>query len=61
MIDLEKRERARYTLLKKLEELSEKYPNLRVGQLILNAVAAEQLYYLENEELQAALEKLYEP
>ena len=61
MIDLEKRERDRYTLLKKLEELSEKYPNLRVGQLILNAVAAEQLYYLENEELQAALEKLYEP
>lgn len=34
-----------------IERVWECYPDLRLGQLILNSVNANQLYYMEDEEL----------
>lgn len=38
-------------ILQKLERIWEKYPDLRLGQLILNSVQGPVLYYVEDEEL----------
>jgi len=39
-------------VLKELQSLWEKYPDLRLGQLLLNSVKSEQeLFYIEDEQL----------
>ena len=38
-------------ILFQIERVWECYPDLRLGQLILDAVDARQLYYMEDEEL----------
>ena len=47
-------------ILDRLKTLWKKYPDLRLGQLILNVLQDPILYYIEDEELIEALEKAYE-
>lgn len=47
-------------ILDRLKTLWKKYPDLRLGQLILNVLQAPVLYYVEDEELIEILEKTYE-
>lgn len=47
-------------ILDRLKTLWKKYPDLRLGQLILNVLQDPVLYYVEDEELIEALEKAYE-
>jgi len=46
-------------VLKELEEIWTKFPDLRLGQLLLNAVADPTLYYTEDEDLLKELKDLY--
>ena len=46
-------------LLIRLGELWEKYPDLRLGQLIGNYVEGSSLYYIEDNELLDVLEEFY--
>lgn len=46
-------------ILERLEKIWEKYPDLRLGQLITNVVRDPTLYYLEDDELLEFLEKFY--
>ena len=45
-------------ILKILEKIWKKYPDLRLGQLLENAVK-KNLYYMEDEKLMEELEKFY--
>lgn len=47
-------------ILDRLKTLWKKYPDLRLGQLILNVLQDPVLYYVEDEELIEILEKTYE-
>lgn len=47
-------------ILDRLKTLWKKYPDLRLGQLILNVLQDPVLYYVEDEELIETLEKAYE-
>lgn len=47
-------------ILDRLKTLWKKYPDLRLGQLILNVLQDPVLYYIEDEELIETLEKAYE-
>lgn len=48
-------------ILARLEKVWEKYPDLRLGQLIVNVVDdASLLYMLEDNELIEGIEKVYE-
>lgn len=46
-------------ILDRLKTLWKKYPDLRLGQLILNVLQDPVLYYVEDEELIETLEKVY--
>lgn len=46
-------------LLARLKAIWERHPDLRLGQLILNVASDPVLYYVEDEELITAMEKLY--
>lgn len=47
------------SILARLNILWKEYPDLRLGQLLLNACTDPQLYYIEDEELISKLERLY--
>ena len=47
-------------VLDKIKNIWKKYPDLRLGQLICNAVCDPALYYIEDNELVEALKELYE-
>ena len=46
-------------ILNRLQVVWEKYPHLRLGQLILNITRDPALYYVEDDELIAAIETFY--
>lgn len=46
-------------ILDRLKTLWKKYPDLRLGQLILNVLQDPALYYIEDEELVELLEEFY--
>ena len=46
-------------ILDRLKTLWKKYPDLRLGQLILNVLQDPALYYIEDEELIELLEEVY--
>ena len=46
-------------ILDRLKTLWKKYPDLRLGQLILNVLQDPVLYYVEDEELIELLEEVY--
>jgi len=48
------------TVLSGLKDIWEKYPDLRLGQLICNVVRDPALYYIEDEDLVKALKEFYE-
>jgi hypothetical protein len=45
--------------IRALETLIERYPNLRLGQLIANAIAGRDLFNIEDDELGYALNQLF--
>lgn len=45
--------------LRTLETLIERYPNQRLGQLIYNAIAGRDLFYIDDDELGLALNHLF--
>lgn len=47
------------SILKELGEIWKEYPDLRLGQLILNTIKDPQLYYIEDEDLIIRLKKFY--
>lgn len=47
-------------ILDRLKTLWKKYPDLRLGQLILNVINDPALYYIEDEELIDLLEEYYD-
>ena len=47
-------------ILRNIEVIWEKYPQLRLGQLLMNADSYGTLYYLEDEELIRKLQGFYE-
>ena len=47
------------TYIKKLKKIWEQHPDLRLGQLILNAVKEDNLYYIEDGSLFRDIENLY--
>ena len=46
-------------ILKEVKNIWEKYPDLRLGQLICNVVCDPALYYIEDENLIEALKEFY--
>lgn len=46
-------------MLERLGKVWKEYPDLRLGQLILNVARDPMLYYLEDEELIKTLEEFY--
>lgn len=46
-------------VLERLKRIWKEYPDLRLGQLILNVVRDPALYYLEDEEIVERLEEFY--
>jgi hypothetical protein len=42
-----------------LAKVQTEYPNLRAGQIILNAVPEDKVYYVSDEELLVLLKKIY--
>ena len=48
------------TILTQLQEVWEKVPDLRLGQLLLNVVVDPALYYLEDQELISRLKSYYQ-
>jgi hypothetical protein len=49
----------RAQIVRTLETMIERYPNMRVGQLFDEAVGASQLYYVSDEDLAYALNHLF--
>lgn len=49
----------RLQTLRTLETLIERYPNLRLGQLISNAISGQDLFNIEDDELGRALNHLF--
>jgi hypothetical protein len=49
----------RQAALDKLRELSLRFPNLRLGQLLINATTGRDLFNLEDDELARMLDQLY--
>ena len=47
------------SVLNRLQAVWEKYPDLRLGQLILNVVQDPTLYYLEDDKLIETIEEHY--
>jgi hypothetical protein len=47
------------TVIKVIKQVQEAYPELRVGQIILNAVPEEELYYIDNKILSEKLSMVY--
>jgi len=45
--------------IRNLETLIERYPNLRLGQIVSDAIAGRDLYYIEDDELGYALNHLF--
>ncbi len=48
----------RANVIKQLETLAERYPNLRLGQILQNAISGD-LYYVDDAALLHALQQLY--
>lgn len=48
-------------ILKKLQAVWEQYPDMRLGQLILNVVGDPSLYYIEDQDLVDVIELFYNP
>ena len=46
-------------ILSRIEKIWEKYPNLRLGQLIINSIPEGLLYYEEDEKVIEEIEKTY--
>jgi len=46
-------------ILKEIGDIWETYPDLRLGQLLLNVINDPALYYIEDEDLVKAAEDLY--
>ena len=46
-------------ILNDIKNIWEKYPNLRLGQLICNVIRDPALYYIEDKELIEALKEFY--
>lgn len=46
-------------ILERLEKIWNEYPDLRLGQLILNVYSDPTLYYVEDDKLLSAMESLY--
>lgn len=46
-------------ILNELGEIWKGYPDLRLGQLLLNVARDPMLYYIEDDELMARLERCY--
>jgi uncharacterized protein YihD (DUF1040 family) len=46
-------------VLARLQKVWEKFPDLRLGQLLVNAVNSDLLYYKEDKELVDAVEECY--
>jgi len=46
-------------ILKNIEVIWEKYPDLRLGQLLINATTEEGFYYTEDEDLMNRLKERY--
>lgn len=46
-------------ILERLEKVWDEYPDLRLGQLILNVCSDPVLYYMEDDELLNKIESLY--
>ena len=46
-------------LLTRLQEVWKKYPDLRLGQLILNVAKDPQIYYMEDDQLLDLIEQFY--
>jgi hypothetical protein len=49
----------RAAVIRKLEDMSERFPNLRLGQLLVNATAGRDLFNLEDDELLRMLYQLW--
>jgi hypothetical protein len=49
----------RAAVIRKLEDLSERFPNLRLGQLLVNATTGRDLFNLEDDELLRMLDQLW--
>ena len=48
-------------ILKAIEKVWEKYPDMRLGQLIANVVDESAIYFVEDEDLIDELKKVYKP
>lgn len=46
-------------VLNRIKEIWKKFPDLRLGQLILNVIQDPALYYIEDADLAELLEKFY--
>ena len=46
-------------ILDEIKQVWEKYPDMRLGQLLLNVLQDPVLYYVEDDELTAALKDYY--
>jgi hypothetical protein len=51
-------QRVRAQLIQNLETLSERYPQLRLGQILSNAIGVD-LYYVSDEDLARGLNQLF--
>lgn len=49
----------RSEVIRKLEDMSEQYPNLRLGQILSNATIGYDLFAMPDEELLRQVEHLY--
>jgi len=49
----------RAAVIRKLEDMSERFPNLRLGQLLINATSGRDLFNLEDDELLKMLDHLW--
>lgn len=49
----------RAAVLRKLEDLSARFPNLRLGQLLINATTGADLFSLEDDDLLRMLDQLW--
>lgn len=47
------------SMLNKIETVWKKYPDLRLGQLILNVVQEQDLYYIEDDKLESLIKDRY--